>query len=247
MARYFLELSYKGTGFSGFQVQQNANTIQAEVEKALLILHGKKFELTGSSRTDGGVHALQNYFHFDADEIHPQSVYKLNAILPFDIAVKKLYKMSGQAHCRFDALSREYEYQIHRFKNPFKKETSFYYPYQLNNQLLNEAATFVKQQTNFFGFAKSNTQVANFHCSIYNSQWQLSETEMIYRITGNRFLRGMVRLLTASILKVGREQLSFEDFKNLFEGKQKAGYSVPAEGLFLKSVNYPQNYFLLQA
>lgn len=242
-----MELAYKGTGYSGFQVQQNANTIQAEIEKALSILHGTKFALTGSSRTDAGVHAMQNFFHFDADEIHPQSVYKLNAILPMSIAVSQLYKMHEQAHCRFDALSREYEYHIHRFKNPFKKEISFYYPYHLNTELLFEAAAFVKEQTDFFGFAKTNTQVANFQCSIYKSQWHLSGPEMFYQIEGNRFLRGMVRLLTATILKVGREKLSFADFKNFFNGRQKAVSSVPADGLFLKSVTYPKNYFALLA
>src|SRR5690242_20652506 len=120
MPRYFIKLAYKGTAYSGFQVQENANTIQAEIEKAFKILHRNAIELTGSSRTDAGVHALQNFFHFDYEEgVHPQFTYKMNALLPSDIVVKNIIEMPSSAHCRFDAKSREYIYYIHRFKNPF--------------------------------------------------------------------------------------------------------------------------------
>ena len=137
MPRYFLELSYKGTAYSGFQVQENANTVQTEVEKAFSILHRQPVCLTGSSRTDAGVHALQNFFHFDYDDIiHSQFVYKMNAILPDDIVIKNLYQMPSAAHCRFDAVSREYVYKIHRFKNPFFKDLSFFYPFRLDLDLM---------------------------------------------------------------------------------------------------------------
>jgi len=244
MPRYFLEIAYKGTNYSGFQVQENAVTIQSEVEKAFEILHRNPVSLTGSSRTDTGVHALQNFFHFDYEnDLNPQLLYKLNALLPKDIAIKHLFKMPSEAHCRFDATSREYVYRIHRFKNPFLQTTSYFFPYKLDLDLMHEAACMVKAQTNFYAFSKTNTQVKNFNCSIHQSQLIAESDELLYNIEANRFLRGMVRLLTASILKVGRHKLSIQQFGNLFGNDIKCGYSVPAAGLFLKRVNYPENYF----
>jgi tRNA pseudouridine38-40 synthase len=244
MPRYFLELAYKGTAYSGFQVQENADTIQSEVEKAFQVLQREEVKLTGSSRTDSGVHALQNFFHFDyAGNINPQFVYKMNAILPRDIVVKELYLMPAEAHCRFDAISREYVYRIHRFKDPFVQSTSYFFPYKLDFGLMEHAAAMVKEQTSFFAFCKTNTQVKNFNCRITVSQWLKEGEELIYNIEGNRFLRGMVRLLTASMLKVGRQQLSLEEFESFFHNEVKCGYSVPSTGLFLKKVAFPGNYF----
>ena len=244
MPRYFLEVSYKGTRFSGFQVQENAVTVQSAVEEAFTVLHRKAASFTGSSRTDAGVHALQNYFHFDfEEEVHPQLVYKMNAILPPDIVVRAFHRMQDQAHARFDALSREYEYRIHRFKDPFIRDTSFYFPYSIDLAAMKEAAALVREQTNFFAFSKTNTQVKNFSCTILRSEWMEKEEGLCYILEGNRFLRGMVRLLTASQLKIGRGKLGLKEFKALFHGEQKAGFSVPAHGLFLRSVRFPQNYF----
>src|SRR5689334_21920832 len=141
MARYFLEVAYKGTRYSGFQIQENATTIQAEIEKALQLVQRQQISLTGSSRTDTGVHAFQNYFHFDFDlPLHSQLLYKLNAILPKDIAIKDILHMHDEAHARFDATSREYMYKIHQFKDPFLLDTSFYFPYHLNIEKMHEAA-----------------------------------------------------------------------------------------------------------
>lgn len=244
MPRYFLELSYKGTAYSGFQIQENAGTIQSEVEKAFKTLHRRPVNLTGSSRTDAGVHALQNFFHFDDEqEINPQFVYKMNAILPQDIVVRHIYPMPDEAHSRFDATGREYIYRIHRFKNPFLQDISYFFPYKLDITLMKEAAAMVKEQTNFFAFSKTNTQVKNFNCVIRVSQWIENGEDLIYNIEGNRFLRGMVRLLTASMLKVGRHKISMEQFKSFFEQPTKCGHSVPPDGLFLKKVAYPENYF----
>ena len=246
MPRYFLEVSYKGTAYSGFQIQENAITIQSEVEKAFQILHRNPVALTGSSRTDAGVHALQNFFHFDYDsEINPKLVYKMNAILPGDIVVKDIYAMPPKAHSRFDATSREYVYRLHRSKNPFLENVSYFFPYKLDVDLMQQAAAIAKEQTNFFAFSKTNTQVKNFNCKILTSQWLEEGEELVYNIEGNRFLRGMVRLLTASLLKVGRQKMSLEQFKNLFEQPAKCGLSLPSEGLFLKKVNFPENYFPL--
>lgn len=244
MPRYFIELSYKGTNYSGFQIQENAITVQSEVEKAFKVLHRNEVSLTGSSRTDAGVHALQNFFHFDyEDELNPHFIYKMNAILPQDIAIKHLHKMSSEAHCRFDAVSREYIYHIHQFKNPFIRNTSFFFPYKLNLHLMNEASEIIKGQTNFFAFSKTNTQVHNFTCRIFKSEWIAEGDTLIYNIEGNRFLRGMVRAITATILKVGREKLSIAEMQKLFQGNDKAGFSVPAQALYLKTVVYPVRYF----
>lgn len=244
MPRYFIELAYKGTQYSGFQTQSNANTIQAEMEKAFKTLHRQPAILTGSSRTDAGVHALQNYFHFDFDaEVHPQFIYKMNAILPGDIVIRSVNKMSDESHSRFDAISREYIYKIHRFKNPFKSETSLFYPYKLDYELMQKGAEMILSKTNFFSFSKTNTQVNNYRCVIKKSKWIIKEEELVYTIEGNRFLRGMVRLLAASLLKLGRHQLSLQNFESLFNSNTKCGFSVPAHGLFLKRVSYPENYF----
>jgi tRNA pseudouridine38-40 synthase len=244
MPRYFIELTYKGTNYSGFQIQENAATVQAEVEKAFRVLHRDPVSLTGSSRTDTGVHALQNYFHFDYEEqIHPHFVYKMNAILPRDIALKNIYRMPPEAHSRFDALSREYIYRVHRFKNPFLQDSSYFFPYKLDLESMQEAAALVTGQTEFFAFSKTNTQVRNFNCIVRSSRWIVKEDHLSYHVEANRFLRGMVRLLTGSMLKVGRHKISVEAFHGLFQGGVKCAYSVPPRGLFLARVRYPENYF----
>lgn len=244
MARYFIEVAYNGTNYSGFQVQENATTIQSEIEKAFKTIHRSPVILTGSSRTDAGVHALQNFFHFDYEgQIHPQFIYKMNAVLARDIALKNIMQMPSSAHSRFDAKSREYFYYMHQFKNPFLQNTSLYFPFKLDIPLINHASEFLLQQTNFIGFSKSNTQVKNFNCSITKSYWKMEDTTLRYTIEANRFLRGMVRAIMGTLLKIGRHQLSMEEFKILFTDSKKAGYSAPAHGLFLAKVNYPQNYF----
>jgi tRNA pseudouridine38-40 synthase len=242
MPRFFLEVAYKGTHYSGFQIQENSNTIQAEVEKTFNILLRQPVALTGSSRTDAGVHALQNYFHFDFPEtLGDRIIYKMNAILPDDIVIKGLYTMPDNAHSRFDATSREYEYVLYQQKNPFLKGVAFYYPYTLDENLLHEAAALVKSGANFFAFSKTNTQVRNFNCTILKSQWIKDGDKLIYNVEGNRFLRGMVRLLTASMLKVGRGRITLDEFAYMFTyTNQKCGFSVPPDGLFLKRVKFPK-------
>lgn len=244
MPRYFLEVSYKGTAYSGFQTQENANTIQAEIEKAFEILQRDKVTMTGSSRTDAGVHALQNFFHFDYDgTLHPQFLYKVNAILPADIVIGGLKRVNDDAHCRFDALSREYKYFIYRRKDPFPQGRAFFYPYKLDKELLEKAAAIVKEYHDFTSFSKRNTQVKTFSCDIIESQWPQEDDYLVYNVKGNRFLRGMVRALTATMLKVGSGKLSLDEFRAIIDAKDctKASFAVPAHGLFLVSVNYPPN------
>lgn len=241
MSRYFLELSYKGTRYAGFQIQKNANTVQAEVEKAMGILFSETFSLTGSSRTDTGVHALQNFFHFDADiVIDAKKIYNLNALLPADIAVKSIFKVKDGAHCRFDAMAREYQYYVYRKKNPFLRETAFYYPYTLDIEKLNELAAIVRDYTDFTSFSKRNTQVKNFNSDIQYSQWHQEHDCLVYTVKANRFLRGMVRGLVATMLKTSRGEDSPGTFRKIIEIKDchKADFSADAHGLFLVSVTY---------
>jgi tRNA pseudouridine38-40 synthase len=244
--RYFLEVAYKGTNYSGFQSQKNANTVQAEIEKALKVLVKTNVGLTGSSRTDAGVHAYQNFFHFDIErELSSQILYNLNAILPDDIAAKKLIKVAYDSHCRFDAISREYKYCIYKKKNPFLTDIAFYFPYSLDIELMQSAASLVKEYSDFTSFSKKNTQVKSFICEIKESKWIIQEDDLIYNITANRFLRGMVRALTATMLKLGRHKISLKDFKAIIEKKDcaLANFGVPPHGLFLIEVRFPSNYF----
>jgi tRNA pseudouridine38-40 synthase len=245
MARYFIEVAYKGTAYAGFQIQQNANTIQAEVEKALHIYYRHTFELTGSSRTDAGVHAHQNFFHFDTEIVidnktREKACYHLNAILPQDIVVKSLQLVAHNAHCRFDAISRSYQYRIYQSKNPFIDDTAYHFPYTLNIDLLNEAASLLLTYSNFQSFSKKNTQVFTYECRLTKSQWTLQNDILLYEVTGNRFLRGMVRGLVGTMLHVGRGKFTIEKFKSIIESKNAADtdFSTPAKGLVLKEVKF---------
>jgi tRNA pseudouridine38-40 synthase len=241
MLRYFIEVSYKGTSYSGFQVQHNANSVQAEIEKALQVYFKQKFILTGSSRTDAGVHALQNFFHFDTSLKINNEVYNLNAILPPDIVVRKIFEVNKDAHCRFDAISREYKYYIYQDKDPFLEDRAYYYPYTLNIELLQNAAKEILNHTDFTSFSKRNTQVKSFICEILESEWQQQGNCLVYKVKANRFLRGMVKGLVGTMLQVGREKLSVDEFRSIMAAKDctKADFSVPSHGLFLCSVEFP--------
>ncbi|MEO6683335.1 MAG: tRNA pseudouridine(38-40) synthase TruA [Ginsengibacter sp.] len=243
MSRFFIEVSYRGTHFSGFQVQANAVTIQSELEKALEILFKESFTLTGSSRTDRGVHALQNYFHFDTDQPfidQERKVYNLNAILPADIVVKRIFKVADTAHSRFDAIRREYLYYIYSNKDPFLIDRAFYYPYTLNLDALNEAAYILMQHTDFTSFSKRNTQVNNFNCTLSISNWTCKDDLLIYHVAGNRFLRGMVKGLVGTMLLVGTGKITIENFAQIILSRDctNADFSVPPHGLFLNKVVY---------
>lgn len=248
MPRYFLEIGYKGTNYSGFQVQENAKTIQSSVEAALYTLYRQEISLTGSSRTDAGVHALQNFFHFDTSiPLQAKQIYNLNAILPGDITAHGFFCVKDDAHCRFDALYRSYQYQLYRQKDPFLADRAWYYPFEVDFNLLQELAESVGNQRNFIAFSKRNTQVNSFDCRIIRSQWRQQGDGFVYEVSGNRFLRGMVRALVSSMLKVARGSRSRGWFNDLFvNGQQSAAdFSAPAHGLFLVSVTYPDGLLQL--
>lgn len=240
--RYFLEVSYKGTRFSGFQVQANALTIQGELERAISVILRHNVTLTGASRTDAGVHALQNFFHFDVDtEFKTSYIYNINALLPLDIVVKNIFRVSDDAHCRFLANSRQYRYYITTGKDPFKTETAWYYPYSVDLNLMTEAANTLFNHTDYTAFSKRNTQVFTHNCTITESSWVLDNENLTYNVSSNRFLRGMVRGLVGTMLLVGRKKISVQNFENIIRAKDctNANFSTPAHGLFLVAVNYP--------
>ena len=241
MARYFLEVAYKGTAYSGFQTQENARTIQEEIELAFKTLQRDSVSMTGSSRTDAGVHARQNFFHFDYDQsLHEQFLYKMNAILPADIVVCEVKEVAENAHCRFDALHRTYCYYLYKSKAPFLEDRAWYFPYPLNQDLLQQAAAVLLTYQDFTSFSKRNTQVKTFICQITESKWVEKDDCLVYTVRANRFLRGMVRALVSTMLLVGRGKLTIEEFKAIIESKDctKASFAAPAHGLFLEEVSF---------
>jgi tRNA pseudouridine38-40 synthase len=247
MPRYFIEVAYKGTNYAGVQIQQNANSVQAEIEKALEIYFKTRFELICSSRTDAGVHAYKNYFHFDSEVLPVQEqlnkmVYNLNAILPPDIVIKKIFPVNPKAHSRFDAISREYKYFIYQEKNPFLSDWAFYYPYRLDIDRLRQAAQVLINYNDFTAFSKRNTQVKTFTCKIIKSNWVKEENQIVYNVIANRFLRGMVRGLVGTMLKAGSGKITIDDFIKVIESKDcsNADFSVPPQGLVLLNVSYPE-------
>jgi len=242
MKRYFLELCYDGASFGGFQIQNNVDTIQGAVQAALKTLYREDIELTGASRTDAGVHALQNFFHFDTDTaITQKQVYNLNAILPNTIVIKAIYEVPATAHCRFDATTRSYIYKLHTQKDPFLEGRSWYYPFPIDFSLLNQATQTLLNFTHYESFSKKNTSVNTFECSVSKALWQVEGTNLYFHIDSNRFLRGMIRGLVGTLLQVGRGQITVEEWMDIVasNNEQRVDFSTPAYGLYLSAIQYP--------
>lgn len=247
MARYFLEVSYRGTAYCGFQIQKNGVTIQSKVEDALRVLFRESFSLTGSSRTDAGVHACQNYFHFDTEMEgvdDERRIYNLNSILPADISVIRIFRVPNEAHCRFDAERRVYKYYIYQAKNPFLMDRAYFYPYTVDRNKLKAAAAIIVEYKNFTSFSKRNTQVKNFNCHISTSEWIFQADKMYYHVSANRFLRGMVKALTGTMLRVATGKINLDDFRTIIEARDctLADFSVASHGLFLDEVVYSKGF-----
>ncbi len=245
MPRYFIEVCYDGTDFGGFQIQNNHTTIQGELEKALATIFREPITLTGASRTDSGVHALQNYLHFDTElDIRSKHIYNLNSILPNTIVVRGIYIVPANAHSRFDATKRSYIYKLHGSRNPFLEGRSWYYPYPVNLSSLQEAANTLLTYTDFESFSKKNTTVNTFDCKITKAEWIQEGDNLSFHIHSNRFLRGMIRGLVGTMLQVGRGQLNLEQWHEIIRSKneQKVDFSTPANGLYLEAIHYP-DYF----
>ncbi len=244
--RYFIELSYHGHDFAGFQIQDNALTVQYELERAMHTILRVPIALTGSSRTDAGVHARQNFFHFDSEKIlTDKQVYNLNAVLPASMAVRSIRMMPETAHSRFNAISRRYQYFLYTKKNPFYADRGWHYPYPLDQEVLQTCANLLIEHRDFTSFSKRNTQAKTMICTLSESQWRMEKDQMIYSVTGNRFLRGMVRGLVATMLLAGRGKITLIEFEEIIKAKDcsRADFAAPARGLFLEEVRYPEGYF----
>ena len=248
MSRYFLNISYLGTNYHGWQVQANAHTVQAELEQCLSKILRQHVVLMGSGRTDTGVHARQQVAHFEIEkELDTlELVYKLNGILPDDISIGSCLKVRHDAHARFDASERGYKYFIHWQKSPFLCEQSYYYTFELDVEIMNKAAEHLIGEQNFESFSKVKTEVNNFICTVHKADWSKENDQLVFHVRANRFLRGMVRALVGTLLEVGRKKLSVTEFVNIIEAKdrKRAGRAVPPHGLFLTEVNYPQDIYL---
>lgn len=247
--RYFIEFSYRGTAYNGWQKQNNALGVQEVLEHALAKVLRMPVELTGSSRTDTGVHAEQQFAHFDlpAPIADPDLlVYKLNALTPKDVSVHRLIAVGNEVHSRFAATYRKYEYRITYQKNPFLTDLATVMRKNLDVPVMNEAAALLLVHNDFESFSKIHTNVNNFRCSITEAHWVESDNMLVFHVKANRFLRGMVRALVGTMLEVGRGKLTVAGFEQIIlsRNRKNAGAQAPAEGLFLVEVGYPESLFI---
>ncbi len=242
--RYFIHLAYNGTRFSGWQIQPNATTIQGVVTQVLQQLLQEDTSIVGAGRTDSGVHAANYFAHFETDkEISTSDLcYKLNRMLPPDIVIFDIKPVDNTMHARFSASSRTYTYTITQEKNPFALETEYYFPFNLNIESMNNACKLLIGTQDFTSFSKLHTDVNNNICTITFAQWEQKGKKLIFTITANRFLRNMVRSIVGTMLDVGQNKCSFADFSTIIESRnrQMAGMSIPACGLCLCDIQYPE-------
>lgn len=252
MPRYFIELSYNGTAYNGWQIQQNTpHTVQQVLEDKISMLLKSKIELTGCGRTDTGVHASQYFAHFETDSLKSENdlenlTYKLNTVLPEDISVYSVFEVTPAAHARFDATERTYQYFLHQKKNPFIGNFSWYQYGNIDFEEMNRAADLLLQTADFTSFSKLNTQTKTNICYVSEAQWiQMNENEWCFVISADRFLRNMVRAIVGTVMLVGRKKINIEEFKNIIESKNRtnAGMSVPAHALYLTGIKYPENIY----
>jgi tRNA pseudouridine38-40 synthase len=247
--RYFLQISYKGTRYHGWQVQANAQSVQSVLDEALGKLLRSSVPTIGCGRTDTGVHAKDFYLHFDSDNSallsDPDFIYHLNCVLPDDIAVHRLFKVIPDAHARFDALSRTYCYHISFVKNPFLKDRAMVVRRNLDLEQMNKACEVLFEYSDFGCFSKNLTQVKTNICKIMEAGWKQSDDDLYFQIKADRFLRNMVRAIVGTMLDIGKGKISLDDLRRIIEEKKRsgAGISVPAGGLYLIHVNYPSNIF----
>jgi tRNA pseudouridine38-40 synthase len=243
MPRYFLEVKYLGSHYSGFQIQPGASTVQGEVERALGTVLRCSTSLTGSSRTDAGVHAYSNYFHFDYPATLDSRVLRgVNAVLPSDIAATSLRQVPNEAHCRFDAISRSYRYRLHTGKDPFLSDRSWYYPYPVSDEVLHAIAGRLCGSADFRSFSKRRTQVGTYVCEIRDCRWERLEEGWQFEVEGNRFLRGMVRGLVGTMLQAARGRLDVEGFFDILRSQDsmRTDFTPPGRGLTLVAVKFPE-------
>lgn len=244
--RYFFEIAYKGTKYHGWQRQNNAITVQQSVEEALSTILRQPMTIMGSGRTDTGVHCKQQYFHIETTlPLKNDLVRALNNFLSPDIAILSLHPVVEDAHARFSATTRKYEYHITKIKDPFSKDLKYHFNRPLNIKTMNEAAALLVGKQDFESFSRVKTEVNNFLCEITEAYWIENDNDLVFHIKANRFLRGMVRAIVGTLLDVGLGKITSADVESIIIAKNRkmAGAAAPAHGLFITEVNYPSDIY----
>ncbi len=245
-ARFFVKLAYDGTAYHGWQIQNNALSVQEILQKTLEIILKQPIEICGCGRTDTGVHAREYYAHVDLEKEMQgieYSVYHINALLPPDISIINIQKVNNDYHARFSAIKRTYKYYINPKRIPFNRGFEYHYSPNLDLELMNEACLALMEFKYFACFSKSNTQVNNFVCEISEALWTKDHDVLIFTISANRFLRNMVRAIVGTMIEIGLKKIDIHDLRKIIlnGNRSDAGVSVPAKGLFLDKVIYPEN------
>jgi tRNA pseudouridine38-40 synthase len=246
--RYFIDLSYNGRAYHGWQIQPDVTTVQAELNNALSTVLRTPLDCMGAGRTDTGVHAKQMVAHFDlntkldVDDI----VYKLNVLLPKDIHINSIKEVLPEIHARFDALSRTYIYKISRTKDAFNFLNAHTYTLPLDVDLMNQAAKILFEYTDFQCFSKVKTDVKTYNCTIMEAHWKLDANSLNFKIKADRFLRNMVRAIVGTMIEVGAKKRTLEEFREIITSKSRsnAGTSAPAHGLYLINIEYPKSIYV---
>lgn len=246
--RYFFTIAYKGTNYHGWQRQPNAMGVQQKVEEVFSTILNHKTEIVGSGRTDSGVHATAQVFHFDlSGEMEAEHLlYKANKMLPHDVALMHVNRVKEESHARFDAVKRAYQYHIATEKNPFAINQAYFFTQELSIEKMNLASEMLLNYQDFESFSKVKTDVYTFNCDIFEAFWKQEEETLVFHIKANRFLRGMVRAIVGTLLDVGQNKITVQDFENIIKSKNRksAGRAVPAHGLYLTEVLYPEDIYL---
>lgn len=241
--RYFIEIGYNGKHFHGWQIQPNAQSVQEIMEHTMTTVFREEIKLVGAGRTDTGVHAKQFFAHFDSNVLTdiPNLIFKLNSFLPKQIAVYSIFQVQNDAHARFDATEREYQYTIIFRKNPFLKDFSYLVHKRPDIDLMNEAAKSLLKYTDFQCFSRSKSDVKTYNCKIREAIWVEKNDQLIFIIAADRFLRNMVRAIVGTLLEIGYEKISIVEFLEIIDSKdrKRAGASAPAHGLSLTKIKYP--------
>ena len=243
--RYFIELSYNGAAYHGWQIQPDAISIQEVLEKSLSLLLNTPISIMGAGRTDTGVHAKQMFAHFDFEGVLDEVnlAFRLNSFLPQDVAIHDVFKVKKDAHTRFNAVSRTYLYRVALQKDVFSANDAYYVKQKLDIEKMKEAAKILLDYNDFQCFSKTKTNVKTYLCNIMKAEWTLVDGELHFIIKADRFLRNMVRAIVGTIINIGLDKISVEDLHRIIESKNrsKAGFSVPAHGLYLIEVEYPED------
>ena len=245
--RYFIDISYDGSNYHGWQIQPNADTVQHQINLAFSTILNEEINVLGAGRTDTGVHAKKMIAHFDTNQTidFEKFKYRINGFLKNDISLNDIYKVKEDAHARFSAISRTYEYRVSRTKNPFSVN-SYFLLRDLDFQSMKKACKFLHGSHDYTSFAKLHSENYTNNCEVYIANWKEDETSLVFTIKANRFLRNMVRAIVGTLIEVGEGKISFSDIETilLLKDRAKAGYSVPANGLSLIDIEYPKDILI---